>query len=122
MGDRVHFLGHVRHYDLVHYYRAAGLFVFPSRLETFGHPLVEAMATGTPVIASDLPVCREICKDGALYFEPDDVTLLSEQIRTVLEEPGLRHALKRRGIERSGAFSWDTAAQQMIDIFEQAAA
>jgi glycosyltransferase involved in cell wall biosynthesis len=119
--DKVHFLGHVAHEDLVSYYRAARVFVFPSRLETFGHPLVEAMATGIPVISSDLPVCREICQDAAWYFDPQDDAMLADRIQTVLLDQDLGQELARRGIERSRAFSWDTAARQMVEIFQQVA-
>jgi len=119
--DKVHFLGNVDHWDLVLYYWAADASVFPSRLETFGHPLVEAMATGTPVISSDLPVCREICQDAALYFGPEEDALLTKHIQTVLRDRDLRQELARRGMERSRLFSWDTAARQMIEIFQRAA-
>jgi glycosyltransferase involved in cell wall biosynthesis len=119
--DRVHFLGEVGHEELVSYYQSADVFVFPSRLETFGHPLVEAMASGTPVLSSDLAVCREICQDAALYFEPQNDDRLASHIQNVLLNPGLRQELARRGLERSRIFSWDAAAQQMIEIFRQVA-
>ena len=118
---KVHFLGQVDHRNLVYYYRAAEAFVFPSRLETFGHPLVEAMAAGTPIVSSDLDVCREICQDAALYFEPQNDDRLASHIQNVLLNPDLRQELARRGLERSRIFSWDAAAQQMIEIFRQVA-
>jgi glycosyltransferase involved in cell wall biosynthesis len=119
--DKVHFLGHIAHEDLVSYYRAARVFVFPSRLETFGHPLVEAMASGTPIVSSDLAVCREICQNAALYFAPQNDNRLASHVQSVLLNPDLRQELARRGLERSQIFSWDTAAQQMTEIFRQVA-
>ena len=119
--DKVNFLGRVDHKNLVSYYRAADVFVFPSRLETFGHPLIEAMAAGTPVVSSDLPVCQEICQDAALYFEPEDDVLLARHIQRVLRNQDLGRKLARRGVERSRIFSWDVAARQTIEVFQQVA-
>lgn len=116
---QIHFLGGVDHSRLISYYRTADAFVLPSRLETFGHPLVEAMAAGTPVIASDLPVCREICQDAALYFEPEDNALLADHMQDVLRDRGLRQELVRRGAERSQVFSWERSARRMVEIFQQ---
>lgn len=117
---RVHFVGSVSHPDIVGYYQSADIFVFPSRLETFGMPLVEAMASGTAVISSDLPICREVCSDAALYFDPCDVVSLAGLIRQVLGDRALRDDLVRRGLHRAQDFSWDIAAHQMIEIFREA--
>src|SRR5207245_1810440 len=68
--DRVHFLGHVPEDELAALYANATLFVFPSLAEGFGFPVLEAMAHGTPVVCSDIPVLRELAGDAALYFNP----------------------------------------------------
>jgi glycosyltransferase involved in cell wall biosynthesis len=117
---RVHFVGSVDHADLVSYYQAADLFVFPSRLETFGHPLVEAMAAGTSVISSNLSVCCEICGDAASYFDPNDANGLATLVQTLMREPHRRREFVQRGLRRAQDFSWDTAAHQMILIFREA--
>lgn len=119
ISDRVHFLGRVEYESLPTLYRNAIALIFPSRLETFGHPLVEAMASGTPVVASDLPVCHEICQDAALYFQPDDVTGLANHITALLKGPGLRQSLREKGLQRATQFSWEHTAAQMVRIFEE---
>lgn len=119
--DRVHFLGVVPYQELPALYQRATAFVFPSRLETFGHPLVEAMASGTPVIASDLPVCKEICRDVALYFAPDDVGGLVGHMQQLLCDVNLRNRLVQRGRERAEDFSWDESARRLVEVFEELA-
>jgi glycosyltransferase involved in cell wall biosynthesis len=119
LGPRVHFLGHVAYDRLPELYRNAVAFVFPSRLETFGHPLVEAMASGTPVIASSLAVCREICQDGALFTEPNDVEGLAEHMRRISEDGELRKRLACRGRTRAASFSWDLSARRLVEVFEE---
>lgn len=117
--DRVHFLGHVEHDNLPSLYRNALAFILPSRLETFGLPLVEAMASGTPVIASDLPVCREISRDAALYFNPDHPSELVDRIGLLLRDPVLVKSLSEKGIRRAKEFSWDRTASQLVQIFHE---
>ncbi|MGY4706897.1 glycosyltransferase family 4 protein [Candidatus Bipolaricaulota sp. J31] len=119
ISDRVHFLGFVEYEKLPELYRNAFAFVFPSRLESFGHPLVEAMASGTPIIASDLPVFHEICQNAALYFPVNDATKLAEQVITLIENPEVREQLGRLGLKRAKNFSWERTAVQMVKIFEE---
>ena len=116
---RVHFLGRVDIDRLAALYRGAALFVLPSRLESFGLPLVEAMACGAPVIASDLPICREICEDAALYFPPDDPDNLALRMQSTLEDKEQAEGMSRRGSRRVADFSWDTAAVKLVDQFEE---
>jgi glycosyltransferase involved in cell wall biosynthesis len=120
--DRVRFLGKVPYEELPMLYRGASGFVLASRLETFGHPLVEAMASGTPVIASNLAVCREICQDGALFFDPDDTTALAEHLRAILSHAGLRDALVQAGLRRARAFSWKRTAERLSRVLEEVVA
>ncbi len=115
---RVHFVGRLGHERLAAFYRKASVFILPSRLETFGHPLVEAMAS---VVASDIPVCREICRDATRYFPPDDIETMVNQVRTVLREPGVRGALVQKGLERAQDFNWDSTAEQLVQVFEEIA-
>jgi glycosyltransferase involved in cell wall biosynthesis len=119
--SRVRFLGEVGYEDLPLLYRRALAFVLPSRLETFGHPLVEAMASGTPVIASNLPVCREICEDAALFFSPRSHDELRSQLQAVLADPQLRESLRVRGLRRADSFSWDRSARSLLSVFEELA-
>ena len=115
----MHFLGSMEYEKLPHLYRNALVFVLPSRLETFGHPLVEAMASGVPIVASDLPICREICQNAALYFDVNDASELAQRIVTLIENPELRQRLREFGLERAKEFSWERTAAQMVEIFEE---
>lgn len=117
LGDRVRFLGEVANEELPPIYRGAIAFVFPSRLESFGHPLVEAMASGVPVIASDLPVFREVCQDAALYFAPHDISALSDYLSRMLRDSEMRNSLSRLGQDRARSFSWDESARKLEEIF-----
>lgn len=117
-GD-VDFLGELTHKELVQLYSNARAVIMPSRLETFGHPLVEAMATYAPVIASELPICHEICGDAALYFEPDDTAALSGLITSVMTDNALATELGVRGRARAEHFSWQRSAQELAKVFDR---
>lgn len=116
---RVKLLGNIPYREIFHYYKNASLFVFPSYLETFGHPLLESMAMGIPVVASDIGVFREICADAALYFDPLNSNDIGETLLTVLKNPQLQNTLKQKGLERVKTFSWKKTAQETLKVFEE---
>jgi glycosyltransferase involved in cell wall biosynthesis len=104
-------------YDKLHQlYRMCDVVVCPSYAESFGHPLVEAMALGVPVVAADLPVHREVCGVGAAYFEVFNEQALAAQCVRVLTERPLRDALRERGLRRSRDFSWDEHCRQLVEL------
>ncbi len=106
-------------YHLLHYvYRACDLYVTPAYVETFAHPLVEAMAAGLPVVASDLVVHREVCGDAALYFPKFSPELLAETVCRVALSGELSGKLAKRGAERSRHFSWKDHVDQIISAAE----
>ncbi|MBI1923415.1 glycosyltransferase family 4 protein [Candidatus Poribacteria bacterium] len=117
----VHFLGEIPYINMPDLYRGAELFVLPSLAETFGHPLVEAMATGIPVIATDLPVTREICRNAAVFFQPGDVVGLGEIMQMLLEQEDLRIQLAQAGVLRAKSFSWEHTAQETLNLLQQVA-
>ena len=119
--DRVHFTGHVENEHLAPLYRKARVFVLPSRFETFALPLVEAMACGVPIVASDLPVCREVCQEAALYSPPEDDEVFASQILKILDNPAIAEDMSRIGLRRASKFSWDYSAQMLINVFEEVA-
>ena len=97
-------------------YSCAAGFVFPSLDEGFGIPLLEAMACGTPVIASDIPVFREVARDAAVYFDPHDDEALAETMMRVLDE-STRRDLVEAGRRRVRDFSWNEAARRLVDVY-----
>ena len=121
-------LGPVPYHQLQHVYRSCDVYVTPAYAETFAHPLVEAMACRLPVVASDLPVHHEICRDAALYFarfSPDD---LANRIAHLAANPDLSENLARSGEIRSHDFSWArhvgdilTIARELLETREGAA-
>jgi glycosyltransferase involved in cell wall biosynthesis len=114
--DRIIRLVHPDDELLCQAYNAAAAFVFPSLQEGFGIPLVEAMRCGTPVVASDIPVFREVCGEAALFFDPHDHQALARQLSRV-SEPELRERLVSLGFERAQAFSWDRAAEELAQVY-----
>lgn len=114
------FLGNVPHQDVHALLRLADVFAFPSRVESFGHPLVEAMAAGSAVIASDIPVCREVCDGAALYVRPDDVQGFADTIGDVLVDRKLRSELEARSRARASEFSWVSHWRRVREIVERA--
>jgi glycosyltransferase involved in cell wall biosynthesis len=109
-------LGAVPYHLLQHVYRACDLYVTPAYVETFAHPLVEAMASGLPVIASDLAVHREVCADAALYFPAFSPELLAETVSGAAQSPERLTTMSQRGLHRSRDFSWNDHVAQIISI------
>jgi len=107
-------LGAVPYAALHHLYQACDFYVSPAYAETFAHPLVEAMASGLPVIASDLPVHREICGDAAVYFSRFSAEELAQCIAEALGSDERRATMRRLGLSRSQDFSWDQHVDRLL--------
>jgi glycosyltransferase involved in cell wall biosynthesis len=112
----VHFPGFVHNSDLPALYAGADLFVFPSLFEGFGIPLLEAMASGTPVCASNVSSIPEVVQDAGLLFDPSDPDEIGRAISMILRDDDLAARLVRRGLARSRLFSWDDSARQVLSI------
>jgi glycosyltransferase involved in cell wall biosynthesis len=108
--------GALPHEQLVHLYRAADLFVFPSLTESFGHPMVEAMAAGLPVVASDTAVNREICGSAGVYFPPEDSEAAAVAIADLLDDSTTLQRMSSAAEERASAFSWARYARCFLDV------
>ena len=119
--DRVHLPGAVPHEELPAWYAAATVFVFPSLLESFGHPLVEAMASGVPVVASSAPAIPEVVEDAALLFDPRSPLSIADAISRVLTDRRLAEELSARGRVRASRFSWERAATETARVLREAA-
>jgi glycosyltransferase involved in cell wall biosynthesis len=121
IGANVVELGAVLYGQLHHVYRAANVYVTPAYAESFAHPLVEAMSSGLPVIASDLAVHREICGDAALYFSRFSPNSLAEAVATFIASPGCRKASADLGKRRSMDFSWEGHVADIVRLAERLA-
>ncbi len=118
--SHVHLSGFVPQRLMPDLYRNARLLLFPSRHEGFGLPLLEAMSSGTPVVAADNSAIPEVTGDAALLAPTGDAESLARHALSVLEEPELRSALIEKGRERAGQFSWKTAARKTLDVYRTA--
>ncbi len=100
-------MGSIPYRSLHHLYRACHIYVTPAYAESFAHPLVEAMSSGLPVVASDLPVHREICGRAAVYFPPFSAEDLATAVARVETDHGLAAKLSQAGLRRAKDFSWE---------------
>ncbi len=112
-------VGAVPYAEIPAWYRGAQLFVFLSYLETFGHPLLEAMAADVPVIAADIPVTREVAGDAALYVPHDDVAALADALARGLDDSEFRERARALGRERVARFTWDASARAHLALFDE---
>ena len=116
----VRFLGYLPEETLAVMYRLAGVFVFPSLYEGFGLPPLEAMASGTPVVTSNVSSLPEVAGDAALLVDPYDPGAIADGIYRVLSDEGVRRDMRRRGLERARQFSWETSVRRIRDIYNEA--
>lgn len=118
--DRVIFVGHASDPLLPALYRHADLFVYPSLIESFGLPLLEAMGSGCPVVASNRWAIPEICGDAARTCDPNP-TDLAREIAAVLSSPEERERLRSAGLRRSKQFSWRRTIEETVAVIESVA-
>ena len=115
----VRFLGFVPNETLVVLYRLADAFVFPSLYEGFGLPPLEAMASGTPVLTSNVSSLPEVVGDAAILINPYDPRSIADGMRRLLTDATLRQDLKARGLARSHQFSWDRSVSRICEIYRE---
>jgi glycosyltransferase involved in cell wall biosynthesis len=118
----VRFLGFLRPETLAILYRLADGFVFPSLYEGFGLPPLEAMASGTPVLTSNVSSLPEVVDDAALLVDPYDPEAIADGMRQILSDDALRERLICRGRDRAAAFSWEESVKRVLTIYRQVAA
>lgn len=116
--DRLILLDFVPRQYLPYLYNLADLFVFPSLYEGFGLPVLEAMACGVPVIASNRTSLPEVVGDAGILVNPENPDELASAMSKVLGDSELRATLSKKGIERARLFSWEDAARKVIEIYQ----
>ena len=122
VADRIVWLETVARKDLVTLLQAAGGLIQPSVYEGFGLPVLEAMACGCPVVASDIPPLREVTAGTALLFPAGDVAALASALHDFVRSPHMRQSLSEQGLSRARDFSWDYSAQATLRVYHDAAA
>ncbi len=121
LADAVQFLGHVPAEQLGSLYRGAEAFVFPSTVETFGNPLLEAMASGAAIASSNTAAMPEVLGDAGLYFNPFDVADMARVVLSLLGDESLRRSLRQRARERAARFSWAETGRRTAEVLVDAA-
>jgi glycosyltransferase involved in cell wall biosynthesis len=119
LNQRVRFTGYVDQHDLPLVYNLASLFVYPTRYEGFGLPVLEALACGTPVITTNASSLPEIVGDAGILIPPDDAGALLKAMHRVLEDPELMTELSARGMKRAKGFTWERTALQTRQVYRQ---
>jgi glycosyltransferase involved in cell wall biosynthesis len=115
----VRFLGFVPFDTLRVFYELASAFVFPSLYEGFGLPPLEAMASGTPVVASEIGALPEAVGDAALLVNPENVFDIARGICEVLLNDEMRASLIERGLKHAASFSWERTAKEVVGIYRE---
>jgi len=100
-------------------YLYASAFIYPSKYEGFGIPMIEAMYYGCPVIASNISSLPEVGSEAALYFNPDSPEELSEKVNMILNNSDLKSSIKIKGREREKCFSWDKCAEETYEFYKE---
>ena len=117
----VRFLGYLPDDTLAILYRLAAVFVFPSLYEGFGLPPLEAMASGTPVVTSNVSSLPEVTGGAAVLVDPYDVASITDGIARILSDPALSDELRAKGIARAREFSWERSVGRMWEIYQEVA-
>ncbi len=109
---------YIAHDQLVEVYNGAFAFLYPSIRESFGLPLLEAMACGTPVVTSNTSAIPEVADDSVVYIDPTDIKSISEGMLKLENDPHLYNEISIKGLARSKAFNWEHTGKQTLAIYE----
>ncbi len=114
----VQFLGSVESNELVKLYQSCSIFVFPSTIETFGNPLVEAMACGAPIACSNTTAIPEVVGNAAEYFDPSNLNSIKRAINRLLKDEKLRQKLSQKALRRAKDFSWKKTGEKTLAVIK----
>ncbi|MBI5947771.1 MAG: glycosyltransferase family 4 protein [Chloroflexi bacterium] len=120
VSDRVRFTGYFTG-DLAALYGGALALVYPSLDEGFGLPPLEAMACGTPVIASDIPALRETAGEAAMFVPVRSPAAIADRARSLLADPAVAAGWRARGLARSATYSWERASRETLEVYRELA-
>ena len=115
--DRIHFTGFVEEQELLQFYGACEMFIYPSYYEGFGIPILEAMACGRAVACSNTSAMPEVADSAALLFDPRSVPDMVRAMRDLLLDAELRARMERLGTHRATLYSWETTARLTLDAY-----
>jgi glycosyltransferase involved in cell wall biosynthesis len=115
---RIDILGWVDHRTLQELYRTSSVLAFPSLDEGFGIPVLEAMASGLPVLTSNRPALAEVAGGAAVLADPLDGESIAAGLRSLIQDPSLRDVYRERGRQRAAAYTWEAAAARTWRVYE----
>jgi glycosyltransferase involved in cell wall biosynthesis len=118
LNNEVYIPGWVDEADLPYIYNAASAFIFPTKHEGFGIPVLESLACGLPTIASDIPVLREIAGEAVLYFDQNDKRAIANAMVQIIKDEALRQDLRAKGLLQAQKFSWLKCATETLKEME----
>lgn len=118
LNSRVNLPGWIAEEDMPYIFNGARAFIFPSRHEGFGIPVLQALGAGLPAAVSDLAVLREVAGDSVLYFNPRDKKSLADALARVFQDEELRARLREQGLSRVRSFSWEKCARETLNVLE----
>lgn len=121
LANNVRFLGSVSTEELADLYRRCRIFVFPSLVESFGNPLVEAMAAGAPIATSNTAAMPEVVGPAALLFDPGSVDDMATTLGRLMEDDALCQNMSAKALARAKFFSWQKTAQATLDVLKNSA-
>jgi glycosyltransferase involved in cell wall biosynthesis len=119
--SKITFAGYLPDSDILSLYEQADFFVYPSLYEGFGLPVLEAMACGCPVVASNVSSLPEVVGDAALLVDPFDVEALTRAMLLLLEDDDLKREMSRKSIEQARKFSWEKAGDELLIVCREVA-
>lgn len=121
IGDKVTFLGKVSAEELEWLMQEAEVICFPTLYEGFGLGIIEAQAREKPIVASDIPVLREISGNAGLFFEPENDQQMAEQIKNILEKKEFDKAFIDKGLKNATSWKWEDHAEKILEVLKETA-